>query len=65
MEKTKELEIKDIVAWMSGYISVIEGHERLKEEMLKLESLVLKDKSNYLEKSWNERVKEHLQKNNV
>ena len=39
MDKIKETEIKDIVFWISGYVSVIEGHQRLKEEVLRLENL--------------------------
>lgn len=36
----EEARIREIVSWMAGYIGVIEGHPRLKEEMLKLEKLV-------------------------
>jgi hypothetical protein len=38
--KEKEFEIRNIVAWLSGYIGVMEGHKRLKEEIIKLEKLI-------------------------
>ena len=27
----KQVEIENIIHWLKGYVSVIEGHERLKE----------------------------------
>ena len=35
-KEEKEFEIRSIISWMVGYVSVMKGNERLKEEVKRL-----------------------------
>lgn len=42
--KVNDIEVISVINWIIGYVSVIQGHERLKEEVMRLDNLLWDNK---------------------